>query len=145
MANIFYNLLTLYSKHRVLKKMYTTKHHANQTDSDFLGPILHLSGWNSATTAEFCASLTDNHNTNGTSLVSLSLGPSMAVNIFHGCLVSSKLFTGTRRFLAGMFTFLSMQPLVNRLRASGRNWFRTITMTLKKKQIRVFCNLCCIV
>ena len=38
-------------------------------------------------------------------LVSLSLGLSMIINISHWCLV-------THRFLAGLFTFLSRQPVV---------------------------------
>ena len=40
-------------------------------------------------------------------LVSWSLVPSMAISIFHCCLVRSWPFTGTRRFPAGLFTFLS--------------------------------------
>ena len=41
-------------------------------------------------------------------------------------------FAGTGRFLAGLFTFLSRRPIVNRLRASGSNWFRTVTKTTRK-------------
>ena len=67
-------------------------------------------------TAEFCASLTDNSTTFWS--VSLSLGPSMVANIFHRCLVRSWPFGGIHRFLAGLFTFLSRQPTVSRLRLS---------------------------
>ena len=42
--------------------------------------------------------------------VSLSLGLSRAINIFHWCLVRSGPFTGTARFLASLFTFLSRWP-----------------------------------
>ena len=51
---------------------------------------------------------------------------------FSQCLVKSRLFTTTGRFLAGLFTILRWQPVVNRLRANGKNWFSTITMTVKK-------------
>ena len=50
--------------------------------------------------------------------VFLNLGPSMRVNSFQQCLVRCG------RFLAGLFTFLSRQLILNWLRASGRNWFR---------------------
>ena len=75
--------------------------------------------------------------------VSSGLGPSMAVNISHRCLVRSQPLSGTGRFLAGLFTFFNRQPLVNRLRASGRNWFRTVAILVSlwrwKKQVRDFC------
>ena len=59
--------------------------------------------------------------------VSSSLRPSVTIgNIFHWCLVRSQPFTGTGRFLAGLFTFLRRQPIVNQLRVGGRNWFRTV-------------------
>ena len=45
-------------------------------------------------------------------LVSLSMGLSIAINIFHPCLVRLWLFAGTCRFLAGLFTFLS-RPLLS--------------------------------
>jgi len=58
-------------------------------------------------TAEFCASLMDNSNTNAVSvtltallLVSPSFGPSLAISIFHWCLVRSWPFAGSQRFLA---------------------------------------------
>ena len=78
------------------------------------------------TTAEFCAS--------STALLSISsnLGPSMAINIFHRCLVGSWPFAGACRFLAGLFTFFSRWPIVNQLRASGRTWFRFIIMIPNK-------------
>ena len=60
-----------------------------------------------------------------------NLGPFMAINISHRFLVRSRRFAGTRRFLAGLFTFLSTRPAVKRLRASGRNWFRTSMTTTK--------------
>ena len=52
--------------------------------------------------AEFCASLTDT-----VIAVSLSLGPSVAIKIFHWCLVRSWLFADAGRYLTGLFTFLS--------------------------------------
>ena len=61
--------------------------------------------------------------------VSSSLGPSIAIHTFHWCLVSSWLVAGAHRFLAGLFTILSRWPVVCWLRASGRNWWRTIIMT----------------
>ena len=65
--------------------------------------------------------------------VSSSLRPSVTIgNIFHWCLVRSRPFTGTGRFLAGLFTFLRRQPIVNQLRVGGRNWFRTVITTMKK-------------
>ena len=81
--------------------------------------------------------------------MSMSVGPSMAINSFHWCLVRSWL--GTGRFLAGLFTIFSRQPVVNWLRVSGRNWFRTvITTTLKKHPTHKsefsalsFATLCC--
>ena len=54
------------------------------------------------------------------------------------CLVRSWPFTGTHRFLAGLFTFLSRQPVVVHLRASEKNWFRTSTAKKKKKK-KIFC------
>ena len=45
-------------------------------------------------------------------LVSSSLGPSMAINIFHWCLVRSWTSVDTDRFLARLFTFLSRRPIV---------------------------------
>ena len=77
------------------------------------------------TTAEFCASST------ALLLVSSNLGPSMAINIFHRCLVGSWPFAGACRFLAGLFTFFSRWPIVNQLRASGRTWFRFTIMIQK--------------
>ena len=65
--------------------------------------------------------------------VSSSLRPSVTIgNNFHWCLVRSRPFTGTGRFLAGLFTFLRRQPIVNQLRVGGRNWFRTVITTMKK-------------
>ena len=53
------------------------------------------------------------------------------------------------RFLAGLFTFLSGQPVVNQLRASGRSWFRTIIMTKKSTNhnffVLSFTTLCFVV
>ena len=71
--------------------------------------------------------------------VSSNLGPAMAINIFHRCLVRSRNFPGTHRFLAGLFTFLSRRPVVNRFRASERNWFRTIITTTRKRK-KAFLN-----
>ena len=62
--------------------------------------------------------------------------PSLQSVRCYWCLVRSWPFTGTGRFLAGLFTFLGWQPVVSQLSASGRNWFRTIT-TMKYKL--VFC------
>ena len=59
----------------------------------------------------------------------------MPINISHQCLVRSQTFIGIRRFLAGLFVFWSRRPVVSGLRASGRNWFRTIIMTTKKTTI----------
>ena len=56
----------------------------------------------------------------------------MAINIFHRCLVRSQPLAGASRFLAGLFTFLSRQPIANQLRACVRNWFRTIITTTPK-------------
>ena len=71
--------------------MHKTKYVANQSDSPFLRPIQHLSA--SCITAEFCESLMDNTNTSNSSTFSiLSLGPSMAISIFHQCLVRSWAF-----------------------------------------------------
>ena len=110
------------------------KHEATHADSNFfheqsctyvaeIQPLTH--------TAEFCASPTDNSTTfsilelgtlsgNQQSSwlvallsVSLNLGPSLAINSLPGW------------FLAGLFTFLS------RLRARGRNCFKTTIMTTK--------------
>ena len=64
-------------------------------------------------------------------LVSSSL-ENMAINISYWCLVRSWTSAGTHRFLAGLFTFLSMWPIVSWLGAGGRNWFRTIITTMKK-------------
>ena len=60
----------------------------------------------------------------------------MATDIFHQCLVRSQPFAGTHRFLAlaGLFTFLSRRPVVNPLRASERNWFRTVILTKKNSE-----------
>ena len=90
----------------------------------YLSEILPLTS-----TAEFCADLWI------TVLLSVSssMGPSMAINIFHQYLVRSWSFAGTGIFLAGLFTFLSRWPNVNQLRALGRNWFRTVVMTMKNK------------
>ena len=48
--------------------------------------------------------------------------------------VRSQTFTGTGRFMAGLFTFLTRWLIANqfRVRASGRNRFRTIITTVKK-------------
>ena len=56
----------------------------------------------------------------------------MAINILNQNLVSSQPFAGTGRFLAGLFNFLTREPIVNQFRASGRNWFKTITMKKKR-------------
>ena len=70
--------------------------------------------------------------------VSLSLGLSRAINIFHWCLVRSGPFTGTARFLASLFTFLSRWPtgseLVKRTGSKQSSW-------LQKNQVRVFCTI----
>ena len=68
--------------------------------------------------------------------VSSSMRPGLHGNLtnFHRCLVRSRSFAGTDRFLAGLFTFLSSWPIVNRLRACGRNWFRTIMTTRRRKK-----------
>ena len=58
----------------------------------------------------------------------------MTINILHWCLVRCWSFAGTHRLLAGLFTFLSRQPVVNRLRANGRNWFRIITTAGERKK-----------
>lgn len=54
----------------------------------------------------------------------------MAINSFHWCLVRFEhlgiSLDGTHRFVAEFFTFFSKWPVVNQLRASRRNWFRTI-------------------
>ena len=42
------------------------------------------------------------------------------MNIFHQCLVRSGPFAGTGRLLAGLFPFLCRWPIVNQLRASGK-------------------------
>ena len=47
--------------------------------------------------------------------VSSSLGPSMAIKPFDLCPVRSQPFAGTRRFLAGLLTFLSRRPIVYQL------------------------------
>ena len=52
----------------------------------------------------------------------------------HFSLVRSRPFTGTGGFLASLFTFLSRQPVVNRLRASGRNCLE-LSSWLCKKQV----------
>ena len=73
------------------------------------------------------------------SLIGLNMGPSMAISISHQRLVRSWTFAGAHSFLAGLFILPSRQSIVNRFRTSGRNWFRTIIRTMKKKQVRVFC------
>ena len=79
-----------------------------------------------------------------TALLSVSscLGPSVEVNIFHQCLhVRSWSFSGTCGFLAGLFTFLSRQLIVNRLIVIAnykRDWFRTIIMTTEEKKQNKF-------
>ena len=79
-------------------------------------------------TAELCASLTlVTDEITALLLVSKpsSFGPSIAISIFHCCLVRSWAFAGIGRFLAGLFTFM---PNVNQLRKSelveGRTWFK---------------------
>ena len=80
-----------------------------------------------------------------TALLSVSmqscLGPSVAVNIFHQYLhVRSWSFSGTCRFLAGLFTFLGRQ-LVNWLRVIAnyrRDWLELL-LRLQKLQVRVLC------
>ena len=62
-----------------------------------------------------------------------SLGPFIAINIFHWCLVRSQPFAGTGRFLACLFAILNRQPIIKWLRASGMNSW------LWKKWVRVFC------
>ena len=96
---------------------------------NFSRTILCLSSWNCASYAD-CSS----EQAWWITAVSLSIGPYMAVSIFYSqysCPVRSWPFPDTGRFLAGLFTFLSRRTFVNRLRASGRNWFRTIIMTME--------------
>ena len=93
-----------------------------QTICTYLLEILPL-----ALTAEFCTSLVENSTTFGTP----EFGNSMAINMFYWCLdISHNLSHCTHRFLAGLFTFLSRWPIVNWLRASKRNHFRTIITTI---------------
>ena len=50
--------------------------------------------------------------------------------------LEKKMFAGTHRFLTCLFTFWIRWPIVSWLRANGtgRNWFRTIIKTIKKKK-----------
>ena len=66
-------------------------------------------------------------------LVSLSFGPSMAISIFHWCLVRSWPFAGSQRFLDDLFTCFYRQPVGDQLRASGRKWFTTTPPQKEKK------------
>ena len=54
------------------------------------------------------------------------------------CLVKSQLFTGTGRFLDGLFTFLRWPPVVIWLRTNGKNCSE-LSPWLWKNQVRVFC------
>ena len=98
----------VYSKCCVLEweKLHTTTD-ATHADCDFQSTTLHLPRYLNfcllrLSTAAFCASL----------MVSSSLGPSVAINIFHQCPVRSRPFPGTGRFLAGLFTFWAGSELV---------------------------------
>ena len=57
--------------------------------------------------------------------------PTIAVNISQWCLVRSQTSAGIHRLFVCLFTISNRQPIVNWLRASGRNWFRTIITTKK--------------
>ena len=50
-----------------------------------------------------------------------SVGPFIAINNFHWCLVRSQPSAGTGRFLACLFAILNRQPIIKWLRASGMN------------------------
>ena len=98
-ANTFQNLCTANAVFWSEKKMHTTID-ATHADCDFQSTTLHLPRYLNfcllrLSAAAFCASL----------MVSSSLGPSVAINIFHQCPVRSRPFPGTGRFLAGLFTF----------------------------------------
>ena len=81
----------VYSKHNVLReKMHTTKDVTTHTNGDFLRTFLHLPRWNSASdmpTAEFVQAW----GITALLSVSSSLGPSIAINIFHRCLLGLSL------------------------------------------------------
>ena len=89
-------------------------------------------------TAEFCASLTDD----STTFNILEHGT------FHGCLsifltsawLDLSFLLVLADFWQGLFTLLRKWSNVNQLRASGRNWFRTIIILQKRKGKKaVFC------
>ena len=63
-----------------------------------------------APTAELCgcASLMDKNTTTGNGILKFGISSSMAINIFHQCLVRSWAFANTGRFLAGLFTFFKV-------------------------------------
>ena len=120
----------MYSRCNVLKQMCTAKHGTKHTDTKWQRFFKNNLAVLQARWIALTALLS----------VPSSLGPSMAINICHWCLVRSQPFSGTGRFLAGLFTFLSRQPVVNQLRVCGRNWFRTVIITTKTKVIsQVFC------
>ena len=69
-------------------------------------------------------------------LITLHLGPSMAINISHQCLVRFWTFTGTCRFLAGLFTFLTW---VGSLLSTGSELVEvTIIMTMRRRRKSMF-------
>ena len=53
--------------------------------------------------------------------------------------IRSQLVTDTGRFLASLFTFLSRWPIVNQLRASGRNYYYNYNKREKKRVIFLHC------
>ena len=69
---------------------------------------------------------------------SWSLGPPWKSTFFISAWLDLS-FTGVGSFLAGLFTFLSRQPIVSWLRAARRNWFRTNITTTHTKKGKVFC------
>ena len=83
-------------------------------------------------TAKFSANLTDN----SAYIQHLQVCKlPFVMNFFHWCLVRYQTVAGTRRFLAGLFIFLSRSPVDSQLRASGRNWFRNIIMNTTAKKV----------
>ena len=106
-----------------------TLHTPTLLTANFERTTMHLRSWNSASCAcckKNCASqtyITVLHS------LSWSLGPSMAISIFHWCLVRSHPFACNCP-VAGLFPFLKRQYVISGLRASERNWFRTIIMTI---------------
>ena len=115
------------------KKMRTTRYDATHTDSDYLRTILRVSSWRRSASHACCRIMCR----------VLEPGTIHVRRLFLNlqCPVRSWPFTGTHRFLAGLFTFLSRQPVVIHLRASEKNWFRTSTTKKKKKKKKSF--LCC--